>query len=81
MRLLIQVHHLVEHAIYTSSGIKGDVIKLIRQIVEVQKPNFQRTNIGLTWLLNEKRKSCNLFMKNYSQIRAFISFINDIPSN
>ena len=45
MRLLIQVHYLVEHAINTSSGIKGDVI---RQIVEVQKPNFQRTNIGLT---------------------------------
>ena len=48
MRLLIQVYHFVEHAINTSSGIKGDVIKLIRQIVEVQKPNFQRTNIGLT---------------------------------
>ena len=48
MRLLIQVYHFVEHAINTSSGIKGDVIKLIRQIVEVQKPNFQRPNIGLT---------------------------------
>jgi len=40
IRLLPQawVHHLVEQAISASSGNKGDVITLIRHIVEDQKP-------------------------------------------
>ena len=34
MRLLIQVHHLVEQVINTSSGSKGDIITLIRHVAE-----------------------------------------------
>ena len=43
IRLLIKVHQLVEHALYTPSGIEGDVITIriwIVAIAEDQQPYF-----------------------------------------
>ena len=50
IRPLIQVLQLVEQAINTSSGNEGNVITLIRHIVEDQKLIFSAQIIGLIGL-------------------------------
>ena len=60
IRPLIQVHQLVEQAINTSSGNEGNVITLIRHMVEDQKLIFSAQIIGLIGLFKYEQNDIQI---------------------